>query len=1054
MTLTVYTNLDEKEVSLQGGIGQVVKSLYRHLPSYGVRLVHKASRDVDLYTSHIMRGELPRIDIVHSHGLYFSDVPHLEYRNWHHNANLDIVGSVRNALVVTVPSNWVAMPFKRDMRINPIVLGHGIDLAHWEHSEKPQGYILYNKNRESDVCQSLPAWELAHAGCDVISTFAPAGKSNLPNMKVTGVLPHVQMTKLIQSASVYLATTLETFGIGTLEALASGIPVLGYRWGGNEDLVTHKVNGYMAEPNDIQDLIAGYEWIMDNWQSASENAKLFAQKYDWSVVAQRYAMLYRAVVEGRQHELENSGVSIIITNYNYAHWVEYAISSAVNQSVPPKEIIVVDDGSKDNSREVINGIVGRYSGKIPIKKIFQENMGVAYARNKGISVAESPFVTCLDADDMIHPDFVKTLMPALEKDRGLGIVYSGLQFINDKNILGAKSNWPPEFDYDTQITPRVPPSNMIPSGCMFRKSMWARAGGYRQEYAPGEDTEFWVRGLSVGFDAKKVTDRALFLYRGHQGSASRTKKYRRIDDKMPWMRDGVLPMGAPSKRQRAVRSYLNPSISVIIPVGNGHEKYVHFAIESVLGQTMREWELILVNDTDIPEKEFEERFARFPFLKILHTELKDGKRSNGAGTARNLGLDHAKGSATFFLDADDVLITNALAKHWEALLKLDFNRYIYAGHMLVRENEQIEEHIPEEYRQGQWRMQHSVSVLIPTEWARELRFDESLYSWEDWDFFIRTAIKGYCGYKIEGAYLVYRLESGKRRKSIMLSDKELNPRGKLILSELKKRYDKYYTGGQSMAGCCGGTKVSDEILRVKRILNGKSAVKQEDKGAVNMAKAKAVVRLEYIGRNMGAIGMKVPSGRIYRGGRGNPRDRYVNAAVSDVDYLLNTGKWRVVGNLPPAQPEDKQEDRQLTAEEVRQSAVKNLESAKKDFEAREGVIKPEEDVATRELQKRIDEATKKLQGNSKDKIDLNEIDDEDIEQTIEEKFDEILAPKIEINRARIQDLTKVSGISEQMALDIVAGQPYSEMKELLKISGIGKSKLALLEKHFGIDNVD
>jgi hypothetical protein len=42
---------------------------------------------------------------------------------------------------------------------------------------------------------------------------------------------------------------------------------------------------------------------------------------------------------------------------------------------------------------------------------------------------------------------------------------------------------------------------------MFRRDMWERAGGYRQEYAPGEDTEFWLRGLSVGFNARRVTDR-------------------------------------------------------------------------------------------------------------------------------------------------------------------------------------------------------------------------------------------------------------------------------------------------------------------------------------------------------------------------------------------------------------------------------------------------------------------------------------------------------------------------------------------------------------------
>lgn len=1052
MTLRVYTNISRKQASPQGGIGQVVLALYKHLPKFDVQLVNNITDNIDVYTAHIVRGSnLPRIDVVHSHGLYFSDIPHLEYKGWHHNTNLDIVGGVREALVVTVPSQWVATPFRRDMRINPVVLGHGVDLDYWRHKETPKGYILYNKNREGDVCQSAPAWELAHAGFDVISTQRPVDKPNIPTLRVTGTLPHTEMRRIIQSASIYLATTLETFGIGTLEALASGVPVLGYRWGGNEDLVQHKINGYMVEPNNIQGLIEGREWIMSNWRTLSENAKQLSEKYDWEIVARKYAEFYHWVSQKRQRELENNGVSVIVTNYNYANWVEYAIKSALQQEVPPKEIIIVDDGSKDNSREVINKLIENYSGNIPIKKLYHKNMGVSYSRDRGISEASSPFVTCLDADDMLHPRFIKVLLPELQKHRELGIVYSGLQFMDERGKLGGVPSWPPEFDYNVQSSVSVPPSNVIPSGCMFRKSMWARSGGYRQEYAPGEDAEFWTRGLSCGFDAKKVTSKPLFWYRGHTGSASRTKKYHRIDDKMPWMRDGVLPMGAPSKQKRDIRSYLHPNVSVIIPVGPGHEKYVHFAIESVLGQTLRSWELIVVNDTNIPTDEFEKMFSRFPFLKIHHTFEKNGKRGNGAGVARNIGIESAEGDTIFFLDADDLLLPNALISHWEAIIETDFNRYIYAGHLLARNDtdDKFEEHVPEEYNQGQWRMQHSISVLMPTQWAKDLLFDEELDSWEDWDFFIRAAIQGYCGQKIEGTYLVYRLKSGGRRKSILMDSGDLNARGKLVLAELKKRYDKYYNGGIEMAGCCGGTKVSDEILRAKRLINKPNS--QATQGVDSMANSKSVVRLEYIGRNMGSIGMKVPSGRIYRGGRGSTRDRFVNASLGDVDYLLKTGKWQLVGNLPEAQPPAQEEKKALTAEEVRQTAAKSLQTAKKDFESREGVIKVDENLETSELQARIDEITKEIESGNKSPSVKKDIVEEKPDSMVDDFLGEVLGePKKDINAARIKDLTAINGISEATAKNIIVGQPYRDMKELLKVNGIGASKLSTIEKKFRV----
>jgi hypothetical protein len=133
---------------------------------------------------------------------------------------------------------------------------------------------------------------------------------------------------------------------------------------------------------------------------------------------------------------------------------------------------------------------------------------------------------------------------------------------------------------------------------MFRRDMWERAGGYRQEYAPGEDTEFWLRGLSVGFNAKRVTSEPLFNYRMHGGSASRTKTYIDITEDKPWVKDrSLMPIAAPTRRSNLVRSYSEPLISVIIPVGPGHAKHLNKALDSLLAQTFKGWEVIVIDDT-------------------------------------------------------------------------------------------------------------------------------------------------------------------------------------------------------------------------------------------------------------------------------------------------------------------------------------------------------------------------------------------------------------------------------------------------------------------------
>ena len=86
-------------------------------------------------------------------------------------------------------------------------------------------------------------------------------------------------------------------------------------------------------------------------------------------------------------------VSVIIPNYNYAHYLREAIDSALGQTYPHIEIIVVDDGSKDGSDEVIRSYGDR------IRSVFQQNKGVSAARNAGVISGSGEYVAFLDADD-------------------------------------------------------------------------------------------------------------------------------------------------------------------------------------------------------------------------------------------------------------------------------------------------------------------------------------------------------------------------------------------------------------------------------------------------------------------------------------------------------------------------------------------------------------------------------------------------------------------------------------------------------------------------------
>ena len=98
--------------------------------------------------------------------------------------------------------------------------------------------------------------------------------------------------------------------------------------------------------------------------------------------------------------------SILINNYNYARFLGEAIDSALSQNYPSKEIIVVDDGSTDNSREIIS----RYGARII--PIFKENGGQASAFNAGVARCEGDILCFLDSDDFFHPDKLERVAAA------------------------------------------------------------------------------------------------------------------------------------------------------------------------------------------------------------------------------------------------------------------------------------------------------------------------------------------------------------------------------------------------------------------------------------------------------------------------------------------------------------------------------------------------------------------------------------------------------------------------------------------------------------------
>ncbi len=128
-------------------------------------------------------------------------------------------------------------------------------------------------------------------------------------------------------------------------------------------------------------------------------------------------------------------VSVVIPNYNYEKYLSDRINSIINQSVSVSEIIFLDDASTDGSVKLAESILSKCG--IPYKTIISKvNSGSVFKQwEKGIRECSSNYIWIAEADDSCHVDFIKTVLPGLVDNSGVGISYCETEAINDKNRI-------------------------------------------------------------------------------------------------------------------------------------------------------------------------------------------------------------------------------------------------------------------------------------------------------------------------------------------------------------------------------------------------------------------------------------------------------------------------------------------------------------------------------------------------------------------------------------------------------------------------------------------
>ncbi|MGN1362807.1 MAG: glycosyltransferase family 2 protein [Methanobrevibacter sp.] len=415
-------------------------------------------------------------------------------------------------------------------------------------------------------------------------------------------------------------------------------------------------------------------------------------------------------------------ISIIMPVFNKEKNLKEAINSVLNQTLSDIELICVNDGSTDKSLSILN----KYSKKYDFIKIYnQKNQGAAIARNKGMEISKGEYITFLDADDTYIDNNSLEKLYKIAASNNANLVSGNMKIINSK---GESKNTKDSKYYkeDSIISPEEYGIPWFFYKNMYKREFLISNNIYFPNLRRGEDPVFLAEVLSeldciytVNIDfygyyyvkdeskwnnPKIIQDyikQYKYIYNYFENPKFNKIKndylyklfifidmlsIENLDIALNTIREvfkGNLLRRFEDyyylkySNNKGLMEELNintekPRISVIMPIYNSN-KYLKEAIDSILNQSFKDFELICVNDgsTDNSPEILENYRKKDKRIKIIN------QKNQGAASARNTGLKNTKGDYIYFIDSDDYIAKNTLKELYKNAILNDSDIVLY-----------------------------------------------------------------------------------------------------------------------------------------------------------------------------------------------------------------------------------------------------------------------------------------------------------------------------------------------------------------------------------------
>ena len=223
--------------------------------------------------------------------------------------------------------------------------------------------------------------------------------------------------------------------------------------------------------------------------------------------------------------MASKSVSVVIAFYNGSRWIERALESVQNQTMPPNEVIVVNDGSSEDELGFLVGLQQRFNFQI----LNQENSGQSAARNLGVSKATSDYICLLDQDDYYLPKHNQILLETADfEDPKFGFSYGDLWRSNEAGQILSHSSINVKIKHPHTSLNTLVGKNMfiVPSATLISRTAFLAVGGFDPELRGFEDDDLFLRFFLAGY-SNRFTSEAVTVWTINTSSTSFTESMAR-----------------------------------------------------------------------------------------------------------------------------------------------------------------------------------------------------------------------------------------------------------------------------------------------------------------------------------------------------------------------------------------------------------------------------------------------------------------------------------------------------------------------------------------------